>query len=315
MKQRNLCALLIVTLISCMPAMTFAQRDHDPHMQPQLLVSADWLAAQMHHPDNLVIVHVGSTRAIYDSGHIPGAHFLLLSQIAFTQNGVLNEIAPMQQLKAAFESLGIGDKSRVVLYSDSQGELAARTWFTLKYLGHGNDAALLDGGLEQWKAEGREVITEVPGVEFATFTPRLDPTVIVHLPQVLDASWEVVNVRDANVALVDSRPAGEYTGDTPTAGVPRAGHIPGGINLFWPALTVSATDPRFLSQHELRTTLESAGVTPDKRVIVYCRSGMRATPVYFVLSYLGYDVAVYDGSFSQYSSTANTPVVTGTSAF
>jgi thiosulfate/3-mercaptopyruvate sulfurtransferase len=280
----------------------------------ELLVSTDWLADHMNQ-DNLVIVHVGSSRATYDAGHIPGAHFLALSQIAFTQNGVLNEIAPAPQLKAAFEGLGIGDDTRVVLYSDSQGELAARTWYTLNYAGHGRHASLLDGGLEKWKAENREVANWEPSVNFATFNPRMNPAAIIHVPQVMDASWQVVNVPDTKLVLIDTRTPGEYTGETPSAGVPRPGHIPGAINLYWPSLVVSTTNPQFLSVHELRSIFESMGVTPDKKVIVYCRSGMKASPVYFVLSYLGYNVTMFDGSFSQWSPLSYTPVVTGPNPF
>jgi thiosulfate/3-mercaptopyruvate sulfurtransferase len=112
-----------------------------------MVVSTTWLDAHVNDPD-VFVLHVGADRKSYDAGHIPGARFVSLPDIAVTREGTPNELPPATDLTRLFTRLGIGDRGRLVLYGDEQGLLAARLFFTLDYLGHGDRAALLDGGLE-----------------------------------------------------------------------------------------------------------------------------------------------------------------------
>jgi len=107
-----------------------ASAQHNTKNNANMLVQTDWLAAHLS-DKNLVILHVGADRTTYEGGHIPGARFLRLSDIAVTRNGIPNELPPVADLKATFEKLGIGDRSRVVLYGDMLGLFAARAYFTL----------------------------------------------------------------------------------------------------------------------------------------------------------------------------------------
>jgi thiosulfate/3-mercaptopyruvate sulfurtransferase len=66
---------------------------------------------------------------------------------------------------------------------------------------------------------------------------------------------------------------------------------------------VSGENPALQAEPELRKLFESAGVTPDRPVVTYCVSGVQATQTYFTLKYLGYDVSMYDGSFSEWIKT------------
>ena len=82
-----------------------------------MLVSTQWLAG--HLTDSaVVILHVARECADYDTGHIPGARFLAVDQITVTRGKVSNELAPAEELKKVFQSLGVGDRTRVVLYGD-----------------------------------------------------------------------------------------------------------------------------------------------------------------------------------------------------
>ena len=99
------------------------------------------------------MVQVSRERATFNAGHIPGARFVALPEIAVTRDGIPNELAPVGDLKAVFERAGVSDDSHVILYTDATVLPATRAWFTLDYLGHGDNASLLDGGLQKWTAE------------------------------------------------------------------------------------------------------------------------------------------------------------------
>lgn len=130
-------------------------------VRSNLLVSTDWLAKNNKNP-KVALIHVGQARKIYDEGHIPGARFLPYTDLVTSRAGVVNELPPVEKLQQLFAQLGVSNDSQIVLYCDVQGLLSARTYFTLDYLGMGNNAALLDGGLEKWKAEKREVAGKNP---------------------------------------------------------------------------------------------------------------------------------------------------------
>jgi thiosulfate/3-mercaptopyruvate sulfurtransferase len=204
----------------------------------------------------------------------------------------------------------VGDEARIVLYGDNSGLSAARAYFTLDYLGHGERAALLDGGLEKWQAERRVTSTETPEVKPARFTPRV-PSAVVGFDVVGDLSWAAANLSAPNVALVDARPAEEYTGEKPSDGVPRGGHIPGAANVFWMQNVVSRENPVMRPVAELRKLYVAAGATAGRKVVTYCRTGGQASHSYFTAKYLGYDVVMYDGPFFEWSNAEGTARVSG----
>jgi len=287
-----------------------AARPAAPAVRSEMLVSTGWLAGRLEDP-RVVVLHVARERGDYDRGHIPGARFVGWGEITATRGGVPNELAPVADLQRLFERLGIGDDSRLVLYGDNFGLSAARAYFTLDYLGHGERAALLDGGLEKWRAEGRAVTAEVPEVKAERFTPRVRAARVVGLDVVRDLSWVLTNVAAADVILIDARPEEEYTGARPGDGVPRGGHIPGAAHLFWMQNLESRENPVMRPAAELRKLYEAAGASPARKVVTYCRTGGQASHTYFTARYLGYDVSMYDGSFFEWSNAAGTPIVAG----
>ena len=143
-----------------------------------MLVSTAWLAQRLNDRD-LVILYVGRDRSQFDAGHIPCSRFVLLDELVEQRPGSLNELPPIVKLQAVFESLGVGNSTRVVLYGDGGGLLAARAYFTLDYLGHGDVTSLLDGGLEKWNAETRPVSREEAPPARAQLTPRLQPGIVI----------------------------------------------------------------------------------------------------------------------------------------
>lgn len=277
-----------------------------PRWDNSLLVSTRALGERLSDP-RTVIIHVGRDRASYDAGHIPGARFLPLSSIVTERGGVPNELPAPEQLERVFEELGVSDNSRVVLYGDGAGLLAARAFFTLDYLGK-MDAALLDGGLERWRSEERPVTTEAPSVRPGALTVRLQPRIVV------DADWVRARLgNDSTMVLVDARPPAEFTGETPGEGVTRPGHIPGAHNIFWRTALVSEQDLRLRSPEVLHASYTLADAALGDTVVAYCRTGVQASHAYYVARYLRRPVVMYDGSFIDWSRRGEEyPVERGT---
>ncbi len=276
--------------------------DSSPRLREDMVVSTAWLAEHLHDP-NLVVLCIATNRAFYEQGHIPGARLVMLDRLV-SQGANLNEIPPVAQLRELFESVGVTRKSRIVLYGERSGMLAARAYFTLDYLGLANHAALLDGGIEKWRAEHRSESTDTPSEPRS----RLDissaahPAIVATLEQV--RRWSAEHNR--HVALIDARPRDEYTGDKFSEDVPKAGHIPGATHLYWMDLLASRENPVLRPTAELRRAFESAAAG-NGEIVTYCRTGMQASFTYFVAKYLGYRPRMYDASFYEWSR-ADAPV-------
>ena len=282
-----------------MLASVFAQAQPAPSehssLRTEMLVSAEWLAGHLHDPD-LVVICVTAAPEFYSQGHIPGARNIALSDIAVTRNGVPNELPSVEQLQRVFEMAGITNHSRVVLYGERYGMFAARAYFTLDYLGLAGRAALLDGGIEKWKAEQRELSTESPKVAPSHLKISLNPSILVET----NAMRDLAKNKSSKVALVDARPADEFTGAKLSEEVSKAGHIPGAGGVYWMNNLVSKENPVLRPEAELRSLY--ADLAPSGGAMVtYCRSGMQSSFDYFVAKYLGYQVSMYDASFYDWS--------------
>ena len=301
MRRARLGGAATLLLAACAPSISEAGDGPSaaPGVRSEMLASADWLAERLQDP-GIVVLHVGSDQAEYGRGHLPGARFVPVSAILAERDGSINELPPVEQLDSVLESVGVSDGTRVVVYGAPLA--AARAFFTLDYLGHGDRTALLDGGLEGWRAAGRPVSTDVPRVVRGAFTPR--PGV----GRVVDAEWVRRRLREPDVAFVDARPDAQFTGAEAGDGVPRAGHIPGAGSLFWERLLHSTQHPALRDPESLRAMFRAAGVEPGDTVVTYCRSGMQASYAYFVARYLGYETKMYDGSFMDWSRRAELPV-------
>ena len=264
---------------------------------PGPLVSADWL--KRHRADSgLVVLYAARTRAAFDSAHIPEARPVLSAQFMVPRGELVTELPPVARLDSLFESLGIGDRSRVVIY----GEIlpATRLFLTLEYLGLEGRVSVLNGGLEAWRAAGG-VVTALPGPEPAParLTVRLKPEILA------DADYVNAKRTAPTVLLLDARTQDEYDGTVLEEGVTRAGHIPGAVRLDW---TETITDGKFRDKGELRQLFATAGAAPGKEIIAYCRVGSRASALYFAARVLGYSVRMYDGSMNEWSRRAELPV-------
>jgi thiosulfate/3-mercaptopyruvate sulfurtransferase len=296
---------ILITILVCLALIVLGTANATGSQSgSKLLVQTNWLAAHLK-DSNVVVLYVAPNRTSYDAGHISGARFLPLSEVAVTRNGIPNQLPPVDAMKTAFERVGIGDKSHVVIYGDMSGLFAARAYFALDYLGHGTNAALLDGGLEKWKAEHREVSTAAPAFKAVHLTVKARPELVAGLPAMKQI------VADKKTTLIDARPPDEYSGTKAGDGVPRGGHIPGAKNVFWMDNLTSRDNSILKPAPEMLAKYEAAGVKRGKNVVVYCRTGVQASHDYFTLKLLGFNPVLYEGSFFEWSNAPGTPVETG----
>ena len=154
----------------------FAMAQPAPMVRTELLVSTAWLAEHLKDP-NLVILHVADTFADYKRGHIPGARVLATGKFIDNSGTLGSELPTIETLTRTFSELGLTEKSRVVIYGTAWGPTSARAYLTLDYLGLGERAALLDGGVDQWLAEDRPVTMAVPTYAPSILTPKVKPGV------------------------------------------------------------------------------------------------------------------------------------------
>src|SRR4051794_8836145 len=155
-----------------------------PYAHPEALVDTEWLAAHLDNPHIRIVDSsfklpgiTPTAREDYDRGHIPGAVFFDIDDIA-QPGSTLPHMIPSPELFARkMEALGIGDGDRVIVYDSAGLSSAGRAWWMLRLFGH-RDVALLDGGLPKWKAEGRPVDTMAPSLRERRFRRRFDPTLV-----------------------------------------------------------------------------------------------------------------------------------------
>ena len=274
-------ALLLAFLV--LPAVAQDARE-------DMLVTTDWLEKNL---ASVKVLHVGD-RAGYDAGHIPGAVLVELSSLVVAREEIPNELPPVETLAGVFRAAGVGQEGRIVLYSPD-AVLAERAWFTLDYLGHGERAAILDGGLKKWTAEKRALSTEGTAANAAEFVPRPRPAIVTSLAAMRDVVAQSDSALNLKFVLLDSRPPEQFE---------KPGHIPGALNI--PA-GAHFRDGVLRPAAELRALYEQAGVTKETGNVAYCRSGMQSSVTYFVLKYLGYDATVYDGSYAEWSKAGEKP--------
>ena len=277
-----------------------AQPKNNGQVRDSMIVSAEWLGKHLN-DDSLVLLQVGD-RKEYDAAHIPGAQYIQTSDISTPRGtGLILELPPVDQLRATFEKLGVTDKSHIVIYfSKDWVTPTSRVYFTLDYLGLGDQTSILDGGLPAWIAEKRSVTTEVRAPKPGNFTPHPNTKLVV------DAAWVSGNINKPGVAILDARASKFYSGED-AGQMPRAGHIPSAKSIPFSTL-VEDSNNKFKSPEALRALFNTAGVKQKDSIATYCHIGQQASLLYFVARYLGYDAHLYDGSFQDWSNRPELPV-------
>jgi thiosulfate/3-mercaptopyruvate sulfurtransferase len=283
-----------------------------PYAHPEALVSIEWLVAHLDDPRVRVVDSsfklpgiTPTAKEDYDRGHIPGAVFFDIDDIAEPGTSLPHMIPSPDLFARKMEELGIGDGDRVVAYDSAGLSSAGRAWWMLRLFGH-CEVAILDGGLPKWRAEGRALDTARPSPRRRRFTSRFDPVLV------RDKRALLANLSTRPEQVVDARAAGRFEGTAEeTRPGLRRGHIPGSRNLPYDRVTDPETH-QLRGAEELSRLFQDAGVALDRPIVTSCGSGVTACALAFALHLIGHPgAAVYDGSWSEWGLPGDTPVETG----
>ncbi|MFB6091477.1 MAG: sulfurtransferase [Haloquadratum sp.] len=251
-------------------------------MYDDVVVSAAWLAERL---DEVRVVDVRDAWEFDGIGHVPGAVSIPFAEFR-SEEGDAGMLPGEDAWESLLSAAGVAPDDDVVAYDDTHGVFAARFLVTAELYGHPPDRLhLLDGDYSAWSRE-HETTGESPAPEPTDYTvgePERSPLVDYRtVAGALDADETVI---------VDTREPQEYD----------EGHLPGAVNLDWRELVDDET--RGLKpESELREILAAAGVTPDRRVLLYCNTARRISHTYVVLRSLGYeDVGFYEGSLTEWT--------------
>jgi len=278
------------------------------------LISTDELARQLSDPA-LVLVDcrhnlsdVDAGQRAYGASHLPGARFMHMDRDLSGERTGSNGRHPLPEVAALSGSLsraGIDSSKQVVAYDQNNSMWASRLWWLLHGLGH-DAAAVLDGGIDKWIAEGRPTTADPPSVRAARFVAMTPQPVVSSADILLDLS----NHSSNPLTIIDARAPERFRGDIEPLD-PVAGHIPGAINRPYGAnLTPQQT---FKPAELLRAEFEAQlGGAPLSSVVHQCGSGVTACHNMLAMAVAGLPGSrLYPGSWSEWVADPTRPVARG----
>lgn len=280
------------------------------YINPEALVSTDWLATHLSAPDVRVVdaswylpTDNRDPAAEYAERHIEGAVRFDIDEIADTDDPLPHMLPSPEKFSSRMRKLGLGDGNRIVVYDGGMMMAASRAWWMLHLFGH-DDVAVLDGGINKWLAEGRPVADLPAPPHERHFTARLDTT------KVRDVDQMAANLQSQRDQVVDARARARFEGTAPEPreGL-RSGHIPGSVCL--PYNELLGDDNTMKSADELSQAFEEAGLNLHKPIVATCGSGVSAAFLALALHLIGHRrTAVYDGSWSEWGGRDDLPIET-----
>ncbi len=283
------------------------------YANPEALVESEWLAENLDAADVRIIdatfflpSQERDAKAEFAAQHIPGAVFFDIDDICDPSPDLPHMLPSAEVFSAKAGALGIGDGDKIVAYDANGGGMAAaRAWWMFRVFGHSN-VAILNGGLPKWQAEGRPTAGDAPTPEPRTLTAEKNPGLVRSVDQML------ANVESRAEQVADARSRERFDGNDPEPrkGL-RSGHIPGAQCL--PFTTLMDPDNNYVMRpaDDIAAAIEAACLDMDRPIVASCGSGVTAGMLAFGIFLMGKeDVAVYDGSWTEWGGREDTPVET-----
>jgi thiosulfate/3-mercaptopyruvate sulfurtransferase len=271
-------------------------------LSAQLALGSDFIEAKelakIMNDENVVVISAQKSGS-YNDFHITGS-ISLPPSILVNNDPTTYMLKSVSEMEKIIGSKGVSQTNQIIIYDEGSHKYSGRLYWNLKYLGV-TDVKILNGGLESWKAIRKPVTSAATNRKETIFTANVQDQYLASLGEVKKA------ISDPSYVIIDARSDAEYKGTNETS--LQKGHIPNAVHINYSE--VIASNGVMKSNEQLTELYTAKGVTPDKTVIIYCKTSVRAAIQFAALnSSLGYEnVKVFDGAFVEWSSDMSTEVV------
>lgn len=268
------------------------------YLQAQISVSAKDFASELKSNKTIVVIDVQAAD-VYAKQHIQGA-INIPHKSLYKPGAIEGQFLAAEDLAAIFGKNGVNTSSKIVLYDDGSQKYNSRVWWVLKYLG-ATDVRLLHKEASLMEA-ARIPMTNVSATpKPAVFTPVINSIMNIDMASVKELG------NNPNALLLDVREPDEYNGIDKDK--KSKGHLPGAVYMYFKEMQTPTG--AYKTKEEIIATAAKFGATPEKEIVVYCQTGIKASVVYIALKEIaGFpNVKLYAGAYAEWASVPENPIV------